>query len=77
MDSNRRTPVMANTTVKHKVLKAIEEMPQDVTFSDVMERLYFLYKIDRGLNQVEAGDTMSHKQAKKQIKTWYTQSENC
>jgi predicted transcriptional regulator len=52
-------------------------MPQDVTFSDVMERLYFLYKIDRGLNQVEAGDTMSHKQAKKPIETWYTQSENC
>lgn len=68
---------MANTTVKHKVLKEIEEMPQDVTFSDVMERLYFLYKIDRSLNQIEAGDTMSHKQAKKQIKTWYTQSENC
>ena len=68
---------MANPTVKHKVLKAIEEMPQDVTFSDVMERLYLLYKIDRGLNQVEAGDTMSHEQAKKQIKTWYTQSENC
>ena len=68
---------MANITVKHKVLKAIEEMPQDVTFSDVMERLYLLYKIDRGLNQIEAGDTMSHEQAKKQIKTWYTQSENC
>jgi len=46
-------------------------MPQDVTFSDVMERLYFLYKIDIGLKQVEAGDTMSHEQAKKQIKTWH------
>jgi predicted transcriptional regulator len=52
-------------------------MPQDVTFSDVMQRLYFLYKIDRGLNQVEAGDTMSRKQAKKPLKTWYAQSENC
>ncbi|MCY7384578.1 hypothetical protein C7B69_03000 [filamentous cyanobacterium Phorm 46] len=62
---------MTNSTVKHKVLKAIEEMPQDVTFSDVMERLYFLYKIDIGLKQVEAGDTMSHEQAKKQIKTWH------
>jgi len=62
---------MTNSTVKHKVLKAIEEMPQDVTFSDVMERLYFLYKIDIGLKQVEAGDTMSHEQAKKQIETWH------
>lgn len=62
---------MANSTVKDKVLKAIEEMPQDVTFSDVMERLYFLYKIDTGLQQVEAGDTIPHEQAKKQIKTWH------
>jgi hypothetical protein len=60
---------MANSTVKDRVLKAIEEMPQDVTFSDVMERLYFLYKIDTGLKQVEASDTISHEQAKKQMET--------
>ena len=61
---------MADTTVKYRVLKAMEEMPQDVTFEEVMERLYFLYKIDRGLKQVEAGNTMSHEEAKKRIKTW-------
>jgi len=61
---------MANTTVKDKVLKAIEEMPSDVTFSDVMDSLYFLYKVDQGLKQVQAGDTMSHEEAKKRIETW-------
>ena len=39
---------MAETTVKHKVLKAIEELPHDATFEDVLERLYFLYKTDNG-----------------------------
>ena len=48
---------MADATVKHKVLKAVEEMPQDVTFEVVMERLYFLYKVGKGLKQVEFGDT--------------------
>ena len=62
---------MADTTVKHKFLKAIEELPQDATFEDVLERLYFLYKIDRGLKQVEAGETMSHEDAMKRIKTWH------
>lgn len=61
---------MVNSTVKQKILKAIEEMPADVTFSDVMERLYFLYKVEQGLKQVEAGDVISHDEAKKCIKTW-------
>lgn len=61
---------MADTTVKDKVLKAIEEMPPDVTFSDVMDSLYFLYKVDQGLKQVQTGDTMSHEEAKKRIETW-------
>ncbi|MCC5622916.1 hypothetical protein [Nostoc sp. CHAB 5715] len=60
----------ADTTVKYQVLKAVEEMPQDVTFDEVMERLYFLYKVDRGLKEVETGNTMPHAEAKKQIKTW-------
>ncbi|OCQ94681.1 hypothetical protein BCD67_04230 [Oscillatoriales cyanobacterium USR001] len=61
---------MADITIKDQVLKAIEEMPPDVTFSDVMDRLYFLYKVDQGLKQVEAGDTISHEEAKKRSETW-------
>lgn len=60
---------MADSTVKSEALKAIEEMPQDVTFDDIMERLYFLYKVDAGLKQVEAENTVSHEVAKKRIKT--------
>ena len=62
---------MAETTVKYQVLKAIESMPQSVTFDEVMDRIYFLYKVDQGLKQVEAGDTISHEEAKKRIKTWH------
>ena len=62
---------MIDTTVKSQVLKVVEEMPPNVTFIDIfidiMERLYFIYKIDRGLQQVEAGDTLSHEEAKKRI----------
>jgi predicted CopG family antitoxin len=61
---------MADITIKDQVLKAIEEMPSEVTFSDVMDRLYFLYKVDQGLKQVEAGDTISHEEAKKRSEIW-------
>ncbi len=55
---------MTGTTVKEKILKALEEMPQDVSFSEVMERLYFLQKVDQGIKQVADGDTISHADAK-------------
>jgi hypothetical protein len=61
---------MSDTTVKDKVLKAVEEMSPDVTFEEVMERLYFLYKVEQGLKQVETGDIISHAEAKKRIKKW-------
>ncbi len=61
---------MTGTTVKEKILKALEEMPQDVSFSEVMERLYFLQKVDQGIKQVADGDTISHADAKARIKKW-------
>lgn len=61
---------MSDPTVKDKVLKAVEEMSPDVTFEEVMERLYFLYKVEQGLKQVETGDIISHAEAKKRIKKW-------
>ena len=62
---------MRGTSVKSKVLKAVEELPADVTYEDVMERLYILYKVERGLQQIEAGEGIPHEKAKKKIKTWH------
>ena len=59
---------MVETTVKDKVLKAIADLPQEATLEDVMERLYFLYKIEKGLEQVEAGGAVRHEEATKRIK---------
>ena len=59
---------MTGTTVKEKILKALEEMPQDVSFSEVMERLYFLQKVEQGIKQVADGDMISHADAKARMK---------
>ncbi len=58
----------ADTSIKEQILKAVEEMSQEVTFEEVMEHLYFLYKVNRGLQQVQSGNIISHEEAKKQIK---------
>ena len=58
---------MAQQSVKQRVLGAIEALPADATIEDAMERLYFLAKIQRGLEQADAGETMTHEEAKKRL----------
>ncbi len=40
---------------KQQILKAIEELPDDASVEDTIDRLYLLYKIDRGLRQTDRG----------------------
>lgn len=52
---------------KQMVLEALEELPSDATVEDAIERLDFLAKIQKGLEQAAAGQTMSHEEAKKRL----------
>lgn len=62
---------MPQATVRDRVLRAVEEMPGDVTFDEVMERIYLLQKIERGRQQIAAGQGIPHEQAKRQMKRWH------
>jgi predicted transcriptional regulator len=56
---------MAESSVKERVIEAVRELPDDATVEDAMERLYVLAKIQKGLEQAEAGQTVSHEEAKR------------
>jgi hypothetical protein len=49
--------------VKTEIVRAIQDLPDDATVEDAMERLYFLAKVERGLEQSE-GETISHEEIK-------------
>jgi predicted transcriptional regulator len=55
---------METSPVKIDIVKAIQALPEDATVEDAIERLYFLAKVERGLEQSEAGDTISHDEIK-------------
>jgi len=57
-------------TVKEQVMDAVKELPSDVSFENVMERLYLLYKIRRGIAQADAGETISNEEAKERMSKW-------
>ena len=57
-------------TTKQKVMRAIEALPDDASIEDAMERLLFLAKIEKGLQQADAGRTISHDQVKERMAKW-------
>ena len=57
-------------TAKQKVMKAVRGLPDDASIEDAMQRLLFLAKIDRGLQQADAGQTIPHAQVKEKMAKW-------
>ena len=58
-------------TPKHAALKIIEQMPADASLEDIMSALYFRQKVDRGLQEIDAGKTISHREVKKSLARWF------
>jgi len=54
---------METPQVKSEIVRAVQDLPDDATVEDAMERLYFLAKIERGLRESE-GATISHEEIK-------------
>jgi len=46
------------------------DLPDDASYEDAMERLFFLAKIERGLRQAEAGQTIPHEQVAQRLAKW-------
>ncbi|MCF7855908.1 MAG: hypothetical protein K9N51_14005 [Candidatus Pacebacteria bacterium] len=57
-------------TVKEKVVHAVQELPEDASIEDAMERLFFLSKIEKGIQQADSGQTLSHAQVKERMAKW-------
>lgn len=55
---------------KQQMLKAIEDLPDDANVADALERLYLLYKIDRGIKQADAGELISQEEARHRMAKW-------
>lgn len=51
---------MTQPTAKQLALRAVEQLPDDATLEDAMERLFFLEKIARGRADAGAGRVTPH-----------------
>ena len=55
---------------KDKVIAAINELPQEFDLDELIERLIFIDKVEKGLQQLDTGETKTHEEAKRIIKSW-------
>ena len=51
-------------------MKAVEALPDDASFEDAMERLLFLAKVEKGIQQADAGQTIPHEKVKQKMQEW-------
>ena len=57
-------------TTKQKVIEAVRDLPDNASIEDAMQRLLLLAKIDRGIQQADAGQTLSQSQVREQMAKW-------
>ena len=62
------------TNLKEEIITLIRKLPEDATIDDIMYHLYVKKKILAGIEEVELGKVIPHKQvmenAKKRLEKW-------
>jgi len=55
---------------KQQILKAIEDLPDDAGVEDALDRLYLLYKVERGLRQADQGELLTQEELRERMAKW-------
>ena len=58
---------MSAALTKQQIREAIDQLPDTATVEDAIERLCFLAKVEEGLRQSAAGETLSHQEAVRRL----------
>jgi predicted transcriptional regulator len=55
---------------KQQMLEAIRTLPDDATVDDAIERLHIIDLIERRIAAADAGDTVTHEEARRRLAQW-------
>ena len=61
---------MEPQTAKGRILQLVQSLPDNASIEDAMDRLYLLYKVDKGIEQADSGQKVSHEEARQRLKRW-------
>jgi predicted transcriptional regulator len=55
---------------RDKVMETVKSFPQEFDLEELIDRLVFVEKVEKGLMQIKEGKTVSHDQVEEMIKKW-------
>ena len=61
---------MQTETLKSKMEQLIHKLPEEAGIEDAMERLYLLAKIEKGIEQADAGEIYTQNEAREKLAKW-------
>lgn len=57
-------------TAKDEVRKLLDQLPEDSSYEDIQYHIYVREKIQKGLEDVEAGRTLSQEEVEQRMSRW-------
>jgi len=55
---------------KEKILQTVKDLPDGFSIEDLFEKIILLQKVELGLEQSKAGQTISTDEARKRLSKW-------
>lgn len=58
-------------TTRDLVLQVLQQLPEDAALDDVIERLYFVRRLQQRLADADTAETLTHAEARERMKRWH------
>lgn len=55
---------------KEKVIQTLTQMPDTFSVEDLIEKLLLINKIETGIQQADAGKTLTYEETQEKLKKW-------
>ena len=53
-----------------RAIETINELPMEFELEELIEKLIFIEKVEKGLAQLDDGKTLTHDDLKREVKKW-------
>ena len=57
-------------TTKETAIKTLQELPDDVSWEDIQERINFIAGVRKGLRELDEGKGIPHEKIKEEFAEW-------
>ncbi len=57
-------------SAKEQIAKILQDQPDDSSYDEILQKLIFVRMVEKGLADADAGQTISHEEMKRRIRTW-------